>query len=146
MTTETTDPPVAADQNQAIVTEADELIATLKERYGRPPQPTCRLCGGPMTPGFMGEGRIEWYCDGPAGEWMGMEEGPAKKAKEDHYSWSKHIQTRGGDSDVLRLIARVEAFEEFARDVRDNYDCDSDAHKYGTRCRCCEAETVLLSR
>ncbi len=94
---------------QQIVTEADVLIATLKERYSRPPTPTCRLCGGPMTIGMMGHGRIEWYCNGPDAKWMGMEDSPAKRAKEDHYSSSRHIQTRGGDSDVLRLIELYES-------------------------------------
>ena len=31
----------------------------------------------------------------------------------------------------------------FLKDIRDNYDCDEDAHTYGTRCRCCEAEKLL---
>ena len=39
--------------------------------------------------------------------------------------------------------ARLAMLEEFARDCRDNYDCDSDAHKYDTRCRACEAAKVL---
>ncbi len=38
---------------------------------------------------------------------------------------------------------RIAELEEFAREVRDNYDCDSDAHRYGTMCRACEAEKVL---
>lgn len=36
-----------------------------------------------------------------------------------------------------------DALQEFARDIRDNWDCDEDAHRYGTRCRCCEAEKIL---
>ena len=29
------------------------------------------------------------------------------------------------------------------RDFRDNWDCDGDAHKYGTPCRCCVARAAL---
>jgi hypothetical protein len=31
----------------------------------------------------------------------------------------------------------------FAKHINRNYDCDSDAHKYGTPCRCCKAAEVL---
>ena len=33
----------------------------------------------------------------------------------------------------------------FLRDVAENFDCDSDAHKYGTTCRACEAAVLLQS-
>ena len=42
-----------------------------------------------------------------------------------------------------RLRARVAELEEFARNVAYNYDCDTDAHRLGTRCRCCDAEALL---
>lgn len=44
---------------------------------------------------------------------------------------------------IAEAADRLEEMAEFARDVRDNYDCDSDAHKYGTPCRCCSAARVL---
>lgn len=28
---------------------------------------------------------------------------------------------------------------EFAKNIEMNYDCDRDAHRYGTHCRCCDA-------
>ena len=34
---------------------------------------------------------------------------------------------------------------ECLRDIRDNFDCDSDAHKYGTPCRCCSAKEALAA-
>ena len=34
-----------------------------------------------------------------------------------------------------------EAMEE----IRDDFDCDNDAHRYGTTCRCCLAEKTLAS-
>ncbi len=37
----------------------------------------------------------------------------------------------------------AEGLIDFAKDVRDNWDHDGDAHKYGTPCRCCEAEKAL---
>jgi hypothetical protein len=33
--------------------------------------------------------------------------------------------------------------KEFAKSIRDNWDCDADAHRHGTPCRCCEAEELL---
>jgi hypothetical protein len=33
----------------------------------------------------------------------------------------------------------------FIRDVATNYDHDEDAHKYGTRCRKCEAAKLLVT-
>jgi len=32
---------------------------------------------------------------------------------------------------------------KFIKDVADNYNCDQDAHKYGTRCRECEAQKLV---
>lgn len=40
-------------------------------------------------------------------------------------------------------LARVAELESFAEECRDNWDCDSDAHRYGTGCRACMAEKVL---
>lgn len=37
----------------------------------------------------------------------------------------------------------LEKAREFARDISRNYDCDNDAHRYGTSCRCCDAEELL---
>jgi DNA-directed RNA polymerase subunit RPC12/RpoP len=36
--------------------------------------------------------------------------------------------------------AKIKAF---AKSIRDNWDCDQDAHRYGTPCRCCEAKELL---
>lgn len=36
-------------------------------------------------------------------------------------------------------------WHEFVRDVANNYDCDSDAHRYGTPCRACEAKQLLAT-
>lgn len=40
---------------------------------------------------------------------------------------------------------KVEELEFFLYDISGGYDCDSDAHKYGTRCRACEAKKLLQS-
>lgn len=53
-----------------------------------------------------------------------------------------HNDTQPHD-DSMTLRLRIAALEAFARDVGNNYDCDSDAHKYGTRCRSCEAKKIL---
>lgn len=33
----------------------------------------------------------------------------------------------------------------FLYDISSNYDHDADAHRYGTRCRVCQAEKLLLA-
>jgi hypothetical protein len=38
---------------------------------------------------------------------------------------------------------KVKMYERLLEDVRDGYDCDSDAHKYGTSCRACMARRAL---
>jgi len=43
---------------------------------------------------------------------------------------------RAAEAEVARLRAVL-------RNVRDNYDCDEDAHRYGTICRCCDARAAL---
>lgn len=76
----------------------------------------------------------------------------AEKAKETTENYSIISSGEVGEVviDIPRLLAHIAALEEESkrykevlRDVRDNYDCDSDAHKYGTTCRCCAAEEVL---
>jgi len=41
--------------------------------------------------------------------------------------------------------ARIAELEAFARDIRDNFDCDSDAHYYETPCRYCMATQLLAA-
>lgn len=43
----------------------------------------------------------------------------------------------------LDAQTRIAELESFVRDVRDNWDCDEDAHRHGTRCRACEAAKLL---
>jgi hypothetical protein len=56
------------------------------------------------------------------------------------------------DPDAVRIIVNDELatlapeLYEFARDCRDNWDCDADAHRYCTLCRACEAERIVGSR
>lgn len=38
-----------------------------------------------------------------------------------------------------------EEIMSFIRDISCNYDCDDDAHKYGTTCRACEAKALLFA-
>ena len=40
-------------------------------------------------------------------------------------------------------VEEVEPLLSFIRDVKDDWDCDNDSHKYGTSCRCCDAEKTL---
>jgi hypothetical protein len=47
--------------------------------------------------------------------------------------------------DNAKLIAAAPEMLAFIKNIRDNYDCDQDAHKYqcGCGCRCCEAAKIL---
>lgn len=45
--------------------------------------------------------------------------------------------------DQKRLKERVVVLEDLLRDIRDNWDCDEDGHKYGTSCRCCQAAALI---
>lgn len=47
------------------------------------------------------------------------------------------------NDESMRLQQRVEELEDFARDISDNYDCDTDAHRYRTTCRACKAKKIL---
>ena len=42
-----------------------------------------------------------------------------------------------------RIQERYDRLVAFVNDIATNYDHDSDAHKYGTTCRVCEAEALL---
>ncbi len=54
---------------------------------------------------------------------------------------------------VLAVNALCDAYEEIEKqrdelmaalkEIRDDFDCDSDAHKYGTTCRCCLAKKAI---
>ena len=46
-------------------------------------------------------------------------------------------------TDHFEELEKLTAFTAFVKDIRDNYDCDSDAHKYGTWCRCCQAAALI---
>jgi hypothetical protein len=46
-------------------------------------------------------------------------------------------------ADLAAKDAEIDRLRDFVRDVRDGWDCDSDAHKYGTPCRCCLAEKII---
>lgn len=39
--------------------------------------------------------------------------------------------------------AEIARLREFVREIRDDWDCDTDAHRYGTSCRCCDAEKLI---
>ncbi len=45
--------------------------------------------------------------------------------------------------DLRAARARIAELEAFARAIFYYYDCDEDAHRYGTTCRKCAAREVL---
>ena len=44
---------------------------------------------------------------------------------------------------VRELSAAVRRMGQFIKTVRDDFDCDRDAHRYGTLCRACEAKKII---
>lgn len=48
-------------------------------------------------------------------------------------------------TDIDRLVAGWEQARDTLRNLRDNWDCDKDAHRYGNHgaCRCCVAAKAL---
>jgi hypothetical protein len=38
---------------------------------------------------------------------------------------------------------KIKMYESLLEDIRDNYDCDNDAHRYNGHCRCCMAARAL---
>lgn len=54
-----------------------------------------------------------------------------------HNAWpSVSARLRAAEAEVERLRGVL-------RNVRDNYDCDEDAHRHGTICRRCDARAAL---
>lgn len=47
------------------------------------------------------------------------------------------------NSAILEAADRMDSFRKFIEHIRDNYDCDGYAHKYGTSCRSCEAAYLI---
>ena len=64
---------------------------------------------------------------------------------------SEHIRTcekhpiREYENQITALRSKVEELREVIRDIASNYDCDRDAHKYGTVCRRCSALAALTA-
>lgn len=44
---------------------------------------------------------------------------------------------------MVQLSQRVADMEAALRDFANNFDCDTDAHRYRTTCRACRAAEVL---
>ena len=49
----------------------------------------------------------------------------------------------GRKQEVRRIAARVKKLEQFVNECRDDFDCDQDAHRYGTTCRACAAAELM---
>lgn len=48
-------------------------------------------------------------------------------------------------AEVDRLERENKELKDFVKNIHDNYDCDTDQHKYqdGNGCRCCDAKKLL---
>jgi len=45
---------------------------------------------------------------------------------------------------IKNSVAALLAARDFARGIRDGWDCDSDAHRHNTSCRCCDAAKLFV--
>ena len=54
-----------------------------------------------------------------------------------------HVSERETAQILRAALLEINILRSFVQDCKVNWDCDSDAHKYGTRCRACEAEKLL---
>ena len=67
----------------------------------------------------------------------------------DAQCWGVHTpsthRAEQAEAALAAMTARAEAAEQFAREIRDGYDCDADAHRYNRVecCRCCSAEKLI---
>ncbi len=57
-------------------------------------------------------------------------------------SW-KGVGSNEAAAELRRLHEVNAELVEALQDIRDNYDCDENAHKYGSRCRSCVARAVI---
>lgn len=78
---------------------------------------------------------------------------PTEQAKADalHCAYALILEDGLEPEQAAFIITRELALNELymcvesLRNVRDNYDCDTDAHKYGTVCRCCDAKSAIAA-
>jgi len=58
--------------------------------------------------------------------------------------WEQHVgmvlSALKAELDAAEL--QIHDLMEFVRDIADDWDCDSDSHKYGTACRACQAKAL----
>jgi hypothetical protein len=96
-----------------VVSSSDGLVRRLRGRYTAPPPPKCRVCGGEMQLGMLGQGRAEWYCGSDAANSSKQEPGThGAGLAADHYWSSQEIVCQFGDRDVLALC---DAFDALSR-------------------------------
>lgn len=46
---------------------------------------------------------------------------------------------------MLKAVAAMQKARDQFRDFSDNWDCDEDAHRHGTACRCCTAARAMAA-
>jgi len=65
-----------------------------------------------------------------------------------------YAESRSGDDELCSIsyrtareaCAEIARLREALRDFRDNFDCDNNAHRHGTTCRCCTARAALETK
>jgi hypothetical protein len=83
---------------------AAELISQLTERYQPSKIPPCSVCGGKMGIVAAGGGEPTAYaCTGRDKDGNTL---PGRSMADEHYSQSRYLDRRHGDSAVIELIRR----------------------------------------
>lgn len=60
------------------------------------------------------------------------------------YTLAKKLGIKWVDCEAdVEQCKRVKKLESFVRTIAQDFDCDKDAHRYNTFCRCCEAKKLL---
>jgi hypothetical protein len=69
----------------------------------------------------------------------------AAVANEAHITKLIDFHNKANPSTVIAMLDLIAQCKEVLKDFRDNWDCDTDSHSYGTNCRCCAAEELLAA-
>jgi len=101
-----------ASLEEALKKITPKTLKEMRERYAPPADPVCPVCQEPMGIVSMGGGPTIFACDGRLVEddvLVGWAEG--RSPNDDHYSRSRTVVYRLGNSDVIALIDAYELLQ-----------------------------------
>lgn len=75
---------------------------------------------------------------------MKMSKQPEALQLADLFDVSDFALHRAAAAELRRLHEVNQELVKILEDFRDAWDCDEDAHRYDTQCRCCAAKAALI--